>query len=58
MRVTNAQAADWWQQSNQNLTKCLNLAVVYALRIEREKRRANRPIPKGDRPYRHPYIVI
>jgi hypothetical protein len=56
VRVTNAQAAEWWRESNQNLTKCLNLAVAYALRIERAKRTKPKRIPKKDQPYYLPWI--
>jgi hypothetical protein len=54
VRITNQQAADWWHQSNQNLTKCLNLAVAYALRIERAKH--TKPKRK-DKPYVFPFTI-
>jgi hypothetical protein len=56
VRVTNAQAAEWWQESGENLTRCLNLAVAYALRIEREKVTKPKRIPKKDQPYYLPWI--
>ena len=56
VRVTNQQATLWWQESGQNLTRCLNLAVAYALRIERDKVTKLKRIPKKHQPYYLPWI--
>lgn len=56
VRVTNQQATLWWRESGENLTRCLNLAVAYALRIEREKATKPKRIPKKDQPYYLPWI--